>query len=71
MGTPTADVEPADPLTAVVDRMARHRLRSIPVVRRSGGTRTLVGIVSRGDLLKGLAGRPGPAAEHSEEPLSC
>src|SRR5262245_26840611 len=48
-------VEPSDALDAVVHRMTRHYVRSVPVVERSGRRRRLVGMVSWGDLLRGLA----------------
>jgi CBS domain-containing protein len=47
-------VVPGDPVTAAVDRMLSSRLRSLPVVERRGGKEYLVGIVSRGDVLRGL-----------------
>lgn len=56
-----ATVAPNDSLTRAVDRMIRSRLRSLPVV--SGSERRLIGIVSRGDVLRGLAARAeGPTA---------
>jgi acetoin utilization protein AcuB len=50
----TSFVEPADPLSAVVEEMTRKRVRSVPVIERAGGRLRLVGIVSRGNLLRGL-----------------
>lgn len=47
-------VAPGDPVTAAVDRMLASRLRSLPVVERQSGKERLVGIVSRGDVLRGL-----------------
>jgi CBS domain-containing protein len=55
MDTRTVWVDPADSLDAVVRQMTRHRVRSVPVVERSGRRRRLVGMVSRGDLLRGFA----------------
>ena len=47
-------VAPNDPVTAAVDRMLSSRLRSLPVVERRGGKDRVVGIVSRGDVLRAL-----------------
>jgi len=47
-------VEPEDPLIVAADLMVETRLRSLPVVRRSGTGRQLAGIVSQGDLLRGV-----------------
>jgi len=43
-----------DPVTAAVDRMLSANLRSLPVVERRGRTDVLVGIVSRGDVVRHL-----------------
>lgn len=45
---------PHDPVTKAIDRMLASRLRSLPVVERHAGKNLLVGIVSRGDVLKSL-----------------
>jgi CBS domain-containing protein len=51
-------LEPGDPLAAAVDLMLESRLHGLPVVeRRRGSAPTLVGMVSRGDLLRALTGR--------------
>jgi CBS domain-containing protein len=55
MDTRAVWVEPADALDVVVRQMTRHHVRSVPVVERSPSRRRLVGMVSRGDLLRGLA----------------
>jgi CBS domain-containing protein len=47
-------VGPRDPVTTVIDHMLASRLRSLPVVERRGGKDILVGIVSRGDLIRSL-----------------
>lgn len=47
-------VEPEDIAVMAADLMVETRLRSLPVVRRQDGERVLVGIVSQGDLLRGL-----------------
>jgi CBS domain-containing protein len=47
-------VEPEDPVAVAADLMVETRLRSLPVVRRRADKRELVGIVSQGDLLRGL-----------------
>src|SRR5262249_30191942 len=52
MDTRAVWVHPADSLDAVVKQMTRHRVRSVPVIERSQGRRQLVGVVSRGDLLR-------------------
>ena len=52
-------VEAADGLDAVVQRMTRYHVRSVPVVVRAGGGRRLVGIVSYSDLRRWPPGRPG------------
>lgn len=60
-------VEPEDPIIVAADLMVETRLRSLPVVRRRGGGPELVGIVTQGDLLRGLRleladkSRPPPA----------
>jgi CBS domain-containing protein len=58
MDTRKVWVEPVDDLAAVVRQMSRYHVRSVPVVERSGGQRRLVGMVSRGDLLRGFPRRP-------------
>lgn len=47
-------VEPDDPLVVAADLMVETRLHSLPVVRRTATGRELVGIVSQGDLLRGV-----------------
>lgn len=47
-------VEPDDPVAAVADLMLEWRPRSLPVVERRNGHRTLVGVVSRTDVLRCL-----------------
>jgi CBS domain-containing protein len=58
MDTRKVWVEPAEDLDAVVRQMTRYHVRSVPVVERSGSRRRLVGMVSRGDLLRGIPRRP-------------
>jgi CBS domain-containing protein len=58
-------VEPMDGLDAVIRQMTRYPVRSVPVVERSGSRRWLVGMVSRGDLLRGMAKPTAPAPEES------
>jgi CBS domain-containing protein len=48
----------ADDVEAVIRQMTRHRVRSVPVVERSGSLRRLVGMVSRGDLFRGSRNTP-------------
>lgn len=49
-------LEPDQPLVAAIDLMLQSRLHSLPVVERPhGGPPRLVGILSRGDLLRALA----------------
>jgi CBS domain-containing membrane protein len=50
----TLTVEPDDPVVAAAELMVSTGRRSLPVVRRGSGWPVLVGIVSRGDLLRGL-----------------
>ena len=50
----TITVEGDDPVVAAAELMVSTGLRSLPVVRRGSGWPVLVGIVSRGDLLRGL-----------------
>ncbi|HUL49410.1 MAG TPA: CBS domain-containing protein [Gemmatimonadales bacterium] len=48
-------VEPGDPVSVAADLMIETRLRSLPVVERKHGEGPhLVGIVSHGDVLRGL-----------------
>jgi CBS domain-containing protein len=61
MDTRKVWVEPADDLDAVLRQMTRYHVRSVPVVERSGRHHRLVGIVSRGDLLRGTAQPPASA----------
>ena len=62
--TITEDAE----LSEAVDRMIRRRIKRLPVLRGE----TLVGIVSRSDLLKGLlAATPSANAEHSDEEIKA
>jgi CBS domain-containing protein len=50
-------------LSEAVDRMIRHRIKRLPVLRGE----TLVGVVSRSDLLKGLlAATPSTNGPHSD-----
>src|SRR5262245_20232403 len=58
MDTRNVSVEPTDGLDAVARQMTRYHVRSVPVVERSGSRRRLVGMVSRGDLLRGLTKPP-------------
>ena len=46
----------ATPLTEIADLMERHRVKRIPILRQD----TLVGIVSRSDILRAFAGQPKP-----------
>lgn len=45
---------PRDPVTTAIDHMLTSKLRSLPVVERRGGKDVLVGIVSRGDVIRSL-----------------
>jgi len=45
---------PCDPVAAAADLMLSSRLRSLPVVERRGRKGVLVGMVSRGDLMRSL-----------------
>jgi acetoin utilization protein AcuB len=47
-------VEAGDPVVVAADLMVETRLRSLPVVQRKAEGPSLVGIVSQGDLLRGL-----------------
>ena len=47
-------IEGEDPIGVAADLMVETGLRSIPVVRRGSGRRELVGMLSRGDVLRGL-----------------
>jgi CBS domain-containing protein len=48
------NVEAEDPLVTAAELMVATRLRSLPVVRHGPTGPTLVGIVTQGDLLRGL-----------------
>ncbi len=54
-------LEPDEPVTAAVDLMVSSDVRSVPIVERRGGTETLVGIVTRGNVIPFLVF--GDAAE--------
>jgi CBS domain-containing protein len=45
---------PDDSVTTAIDRMLASRRRSLPVVERRGDTDVLIGIVSRGDVIRSL-----------------
>lgn len=47
-------VEASDPLVAAADLMVETRLRSLPVVQRKPEGPILAGIISQGDVLRGL-----------------
>jgi CBS domain-containing protein len=47
-------VEAGDPLVVAADLMVETRLRSLPVIRREPKGPVLAGIVSQGDVLRGL-----------------
>lgn len=47
-------VEPEDPVVVAADLMVETHLRSLPVVQRKSGGPVLIGMVSQGDLLRGL-----------------
>ena len=66
MDTRRMSVEPTDGLDVAVRQITRHRVRSVPVVDRAGGRRRLVGMVSRGDLLRRTA--PQKPVKTGEEP---
>jgi len=58
-------VEPDDPMAVAADLMIATSLRSLPVVERGPGLPVLVGMLSRGDLLRalGLEARSAPTFE--------
>lgn len=47
-------LEPRDSVTTAIDHMLASKLRSLPVVDRRGKNDRLVGIVSRGDVIRSL-----------------
>lgn len=57
MSARVVSVEDAAPVAAVAAVLERHRVRRVPVLRG----RRLVGIISRADLVRALAGRARPA----------
>jgi tRNA nucleotidyltransferase (CCA-adding enzyme) len=66
MRQPVVAVDAQDSLATAADVMVEARLHSLPVVDRRSSERALVGMVSRGDLLRALRfrvadpeGRPG------------
>jgi CBS domain-containing protein len=55
-------------LSEAVDRMIHRRIKRLPVLRGE----TVVGVISRSDLLKGLlAPAPGPNAPHSDSEIKA
>lgn len=52
-------VEPDDPVAVAADLMVATGLRSLPVVNRGSGLPVLIGMLSRGDLLRGLTVEAG------------
>src|SRR5262245_43557132 len=59
MDTRNVWVELEDGLDVVVRQMTRHHVRTVPLIERSGGRHRLVGVVTRGDLMRGLSRPPG------------
>jgi CBS domain-containing protein len=54
-------LQPDDPLFVAIDLMIETRLRSLPVVERPRGMPpVLVGMVSQGDVLRGLMAESAP-----------
>jgi len=47
-------VAPRDSVTAAIDHMLASKLRSLPVVEQRGRKDVVVGIVSRGDVIRSL-----------------
>jgi len=47
-------VGPREPVTAAIDHMLASKLRSLPVVERRRGKDLLVGMISRGDVIRSL-----------------
>ena len=45
---------PRDRVTKAIDHMLASKLRSLPVVARHGRKDVLIGIVSRGDVIRAL-----------------
>ncbi len=55
-------------LSEAVDRMIRHRIKRLPVLRGEA----VVGVISRSDLLKGLlAAAPGASAPHPDAEIKA
>jgi CBS domain-containing protein len=59
-------VEPDDLVAAASDLMISTGLRSLPVVERMGGMPVLSGMLSRGDLIRGLRREAGTPAEEPD-----
>lgn len=49
-----AAVRPGDSVNKVMDLMLGSKLRSVPVVERQGRAETVVGIVTRGDVVRSM-----------------
>ena len=47
-------LRPRDSVTTAIDHMLASKLRSLPVVERRGRSERLIGIVSRGDVIRSL-----------------
>jgi len=54
MGRKAVFVEPLDAITAAGNLMVVTNLRSLPVIERREGRLVLVGMLSRGDVLRWL-----------------
>ena len=54
MGDGIVTIEPHESIGAAGSLMVSANLRSLPVVERRNGARILVGMLSRGDVLRGL-----------------
>lgn len=52
MRSGVVNVEAEEALTTATELMVSTRLRSLPVIRRSGGAPQLVGIVTQGDVMR-------------------
>ena len=66
MTTGVITVSEATPLSKIAALLEKHRIKRVPVLRDG----KLVGIVSRANLLQGLAsGRPAPAAKREDRDI--
>jgi CBS domain-containing protein len=65
MTSPVVTADEEESLGHVVNRLLEHKLKRMPVINQEG---TLVGLISRLDILRAVAGQAPAAQEHAPSP---